>query len=149
MRHERERSQRRCRVVVARVNMASENGKTSTAALLGRRIRQARKDAGLSQVRLAELLNTTQSAVSLYEGGQRSVGIDMLLNVARILNRPLHYFLNAIDVVLYVRDSRIATLTSELEQRPEDIGELLDYWEFIRWRNAREREQAMDLAGGG
>ena len=129
--------------------MASENGKTSTATLLGRRIRQARKDAGLSQVRLAELLNTTQSAVSLYEGGQRSVGIDMLLNVARILNRPLHYFLNAIDVVLYVRDSRIATLTSELEQRPEDIGELLDYWEFIRWRNAREREQAMDLAGGG
>lgn len=133
----------------ATVSAVSENGKTSTPAVLGARIRQARKDAGLSQVRLAELLNTTQSAISLYEAGQRSVGIDMLLNVSRILNRPLHYFLGAIDAVLYVRDSRIASLTNELEQRPEDIGELLEYWEFIRWRNAQEREQAAELAGGG
>ena len=95
----------------------SENGKDSTSVVLGSRIRQARKDAGLSQVRLAQLLNTTQSAISLYEAGQRSVGIEMLLNVARLLNRPLHYFLSAVDVVLYVRDSRIASLVNELERR--------------------------------
>ena len=130
--------------------MASENGtgKDPTSAIVGGRVRQARKDAGLSQVRLAELLNTTQSAISLYEAGQRAVSIDTLLNVARILNRPLHYFLSALDVVLYVRDSRIANLANELEKRPEDIEELLEYWEFVRWRNARERETAMDLAGG-
>ena len=130
------------------VSTVSENGKDPTSAVLGSRIRQARKDAGLSQVRLAQLLNTTQSAISLYEAGQRAVGIDMLLNVARILNRPLHYFLGAIDAVLYVRDSRIASLANELERRPQDIEELLEYWEFIRWRNAQEREQAMELVGG-
>ena len=107
------------------VSTVSENGKDPTSAILGNRIRQARKDAGLSQVRLAQLLNTTQSAISLYEAGQRAVGIDMLLNVARILNRPLHYFLNAIDVVLYVRESRIANLAYELEKRPQDLDELL------------------------
>ncbi len=126
----------------------TENGKDLTSAVLGNRIRQARKDAGLSQVRLAQLLNTTQSAISLYEAGQRAVGIDMLLNVARILNRPLHYFLSAIDVVLYVRDSRIANLANELEKRPQDIEELLEYWEFVRWRNAQEQEQGMELVGG-
>jgi len=126
----------------------TENGKDLTSAVLGNRIRQARKDAGLSQVRLAQLLNTTQSAISLYEAGQRAVGIDMLLNVARILNRPLHYFLGAIDVVLYVRDSRIANLANELEQRPQDIEELLEYWEFVRWRNAQEQEQGMELVAG-
>ncbi|MXX18572.1 MAG: helix-turn-helix transcriptional regulator [Dehalococcoidia bacterium] len=126
----------------------NDNGKDLTSAVLGNRIRQARKDAGLSQVRLAQLLNTTQSAISLYEAGQRAVGIDMLMNVARILNRPLHYFLSAIDVVLYVRDSRIANLVNELERRPQDIEELLEYWEFIRWRNAQEQEQAMELVGG-
>ncbi len=130
------------------VGKVNENGKDPTSAVLGNRIRQARKDAGLSQVRLAQLLNTTQSAISLYEAGQRSVGIDMLLNVARILNRPLHYFLGAIDVVLYVRDSRIANLANELEKRPQDIEELLEYWEFIRWRNAQEREQGMEMVGG-
>lgn len=126
----------------------TENGKDLTSAVLGNRIRQARKDAGLSQVRLAQLLNTTQSAISLYEAGQRAVGIDMLLNVARILNRPLHYFLGAIDVVLYVRDSRIANLANELEKRPQDIEELLEYWEFVRWRNAQEHEQGLELVGG-
>ncbi len=126
----------------------TENGKDFTSAVLGNRIRQARKDAGLSQVRLAQMLNTTQSAISLYEAGQRAVGIDMLLNVARILNRPLHYFLGAIDEVLYVRDSRIANLANELEKRPQDIEELLEYWEFIRWRNAQEHEQGLELVGG-
>ncbi len=130
------------------VGTVSENGKDSTSAVLGSRIRQARKDAGLSQVRLAQLLNTTQSAISLYEAGQRSVGIDMLLNVARILNRPLHYFLSAVDVVLYVQDSRIANLVHELERRPQDIDELLEYWEFIRYRNAQDRGQVMELVGG-
>ncbi len=131
------------------VGIVSENGKEPTAAVLGTRIRQARKDAGLSQVRLAQLLNTTQSAISLYEAGQRSVGIDMLLNVARILNRPLHYFLSAVDVVLYVQDSRIASLVHELERRPQDIDELLEYWEFIRYRNGQDQGQAMELVGGG
>ena len=126
----------------------TDNGKDLTSAVLGNRIRQARKDAGLSQVRLAQLLNTTQSAISLYEAGQRAVGIDMLLNVARILNRPLHYFLGAIDEVLYVRDSRIANLANELEKRPQDIEELLEYWEFIRWRTAQEHEQGLELVGG-
>ena len=130
------------------VSIVNENGKDPTSAILGSRIRQARKDAGLSQVRLAQLLNTTQSAISLYEAGQRAVGIDMLLNVARILNRPLHYFLNAIDVVLYVRESRIANLAYELEKRPQDIDELLEYWEFIRWRHEQEQEQGMELVGG-
>lgn len=132
----------------ATVNVVSENGNDRTSAVLGSRIRQARKDAGLSQVRLAQLLNTTQSAISLYEAGQRAVGIDMLLNVAGILNRPLHYFLGALDVVLYVRDSRIANLANELEKRPQDIEELIEYWEFVQWRNTQEREQAMELVGG-
>ena len=130
------------------VSIVSDNGKDPTSAILGHRIRQARRDAGLSQVRLAQLLNTTQSAISLYEAGQRAVGIDMLLNVARILNRPLHYFLSAIDVVLYVRDSRISNLAHELEERPEDIEELLEYWEFIRWRRAQVQDHGMELVGG-
>lgn len=101
---------------------------------LGQRIRAARKDASMSQGQLANALNTTQSAISLYEAGQRSVGIDMLLAVARILNRPLHYFLGEEGDMLYVRDSDIAQLISELEKHPEDLPELLAYWQFLRWR---------------
>lgn len=119
-----------------------EGGKPPVSAMLGQRIRQARRDAGMSQGQLAQLLNTTQSAISLYEAGQRSVGIDMLLNVARILNRPLHYFLGEDGEMLYVRDSEIAGLIEELERHPEDLPELLSYWQYLRWRRAHRNGQA-------
>ncbi len=111
-----------------------ENGKAPVSAGLGNRIRTARRDANMSQGQLATSLNTTQSAISLYEAGQRSVGIDMLLSVARILNRPLHYFLGEDADMLFVRDSDIAQLISELERHPEDLPELLGYWQYLRWR---------------
>ena len=112
----------------------ADSGKVPVSAQLGQRIRTARRDANMSQGQLAGALNTTQSAISLYEAGQRSVGIDMLLNVARILNRPLHYFLGDDGDMLYVKDSDIAELIDELEQHPEDLPELLAYWQFLRWR---------------
>jgi transcriptional regulator with XRE-family HTH domain len=111
-----------------------ESGKAPISATLGQRIRAARKDAGMSQGQLASSLNTTQSAISLYEAGQRSVGIDMLLNVARILNRPLQYFLGQDGEMLYVSDSEIASLIADLEKNPEDLPELLAYWNFLSWR---------------
>jgi transcriptional regulator with XRE-family HTH domain len=113
-----------------------EGGKAPVSAGLGTRIRSARRDAGMSQGQLAQALNTTQSAISLYEAGQRSVGIDMLLNVAKILNRPLHYFLGDDGQMLYVKESVIASLIAELEKHPEDLSELLAYWEFLRWRRS-------------
>ncbi|GAB4323017.1 MAG: hypothetical protein Kow0010_04130 [Dehalococcoidia bacterium] len=114
----------------------SDNGKVPVSAMLGQRIRKARRDAGMSQGQLAESLNTTQSAISLYEAGQRSVGIDMLLNVARILNRPLHYFLGEDGEMLYVKDSEIAKLITELEKHPEDLNDLIQFWDYLRWRRS-------------
>ncbi|MCA9831490.1 MAG: helix-turn-helix transcriptional regulator [Dehalococcoidia bacterium] len=113
-----------------------DGGRAPVSANLGQRIRAARRDASMSQGQLATALSTTQSAISLYEAGQRSVGIDMLLNVARILNRPLHYFLGEDGEMLYVRESDIAELIGELERHPEDLPELLAYWQFLRWRRA-------------
>jgi len=36
--------------------------------------------------------------------------------------------------MLYVKDSDIAQLIGELEKHPEDLPELLAYWNFLRWR---------------
>ena len=125
-----------------------ENGKAPVSAGLGNRIRSARRDANMSQGQLATSLSTTQSAISLYEAGQRSVGIDMLLNVARILNRPLHYFLGEDADMLFVRDSDIAQLISELERHPEDLPELLGYWQYLRWRRAESAKTLVAAANG-
>jgi transcriptional regulator with XRE-family HTH domain len=51
----------------------------------GRRLAKLRKEAGLTQFQLAELLGTTQSLVSRYEKGQRRMYDDMLAATAKAL----------------------------------------------------------------
>ena len=115
---------------------ARSGGDSPVSALLGTRIRVARLDANMSQGRLAKELSTTQSAISLYEAGQRAVGIDMLLNIACVLNRPLHYFLGEAGEMLYVQNSEIAELISHLERNPEDMPELIAFWQYLCWRRS-------------
>ena len=51
----------------------------------GMRLAKFRKEAGLTQFQLAELLGTTQSLVSRYEKGQRRMYDDMLAATAKAL----------------------------------------------------------------
>lgn len=48
-------------------------------------IRDARRRAGLSQARLAELVGVDQSGISRIERGQRPVTVDMLKAIAAAL----------------------------------------------------------------
>lgn len=52
---------------------------------LGGRMAELRKQQGLSQTQLAELLGISQQLVAFYERGQRRVPIDLLPAVARLL----------------------------------------------------------------
>lgn len=51
----------------------------------GERLAQLRKDQGLTQVQLAELLDVSQQAVTAYESGNRRVPISTLPLLARTL----------------------------------------------------------------
>jgi transcriptional regulator with XRE-family HTH domain len=63
-------------------------------AHVARRLREARAGANLNQTALADHLGLTQAAVSLWESGQRKVGIAELVALAAALDRPLTYFLD-------------------------------------------------------
>lgn len=53
---------------------------------LGNAIRRRRKEIGLSQEQLAEVLGVTKSTISKYELGQRDPGLDQLVPLAEALN---------------------------------------------------------------
>jgi transcriptional regulator with XRE-family HTH domain len=55
-------------------------------------LRQARKDAGLSQVEAAVLLGESQAFVSKSERGERRVDFIELLDFAAVYQKPLNYF---------------------------------------------------------
>jgi transcriptional regulator with XRE-family HTH domain len=54
-------------------------------AELGERIARRRKEQGLTQVQLAELLGISQQLVAFYERGERRIPVDVLPAAARLL----------------------------------------------------------------
>lgn len=61
--------------------------------LIGRRLQLAREEAGLSQEQLAARLGCSQSTLSNYEKGKRRLYLAQLEKIARVLNKPLEYFM--------------------------------------------------------
>ena len=58
------------------------------------RLKELRKRKGLSQLRLATDLHTTQNTISRYETGEREPGIDELIKIANYFNVSVDYLLN-------------------------------------------------------
>lgn len=55
------------------------------------RLKELRKKKGISQLRLATDLNTTQNTISRYETGEREPGIDELIKIADYFNISVDY----------------------------------------------------------
>jgi Zn-dependent peptidase ImmA (M78 family)/DNA-binding XRE family transcriptional regulator len=66
---------------------------TETAAWIAQRIRQARREAKLTQADLADRLNLTQTAVSYWESAKRAPGLDDLIGLSDALARDVTFFL--------------------------------------------------------
>ena len=59
-------------------------------AQIAGQVADRRKERGLSQAALAELVGTTQSAIARLESGGRPPRIDTLLRIANALDADLH-----------------------------------------------------------
>ena len=57
------------------------------------RIKELRKSRGISQVRMAMDLHTTQNTISRYETGEREPGIKELIALADYFNVSVDYIL--------------------------------------------------------
>lgn len=57
------------------------------------RLKELRKKKGISQLRLATDLNTTQNTISRYETGEREPGIDELIKIANYFNVSVDYLI--------------------------------------------------------
>lgn len=82
---------------------------------MGERIKQLRKENGMTQTELAEKLNVTKGTVSTWETNRRMPGFDTLEEMCTLFDRKLSYLMGESD------DPRSPALTEE-EQ------ELLGIW---------------------
>ena len=61
------------------------------------RLKELRKKKGISQLRLATDLNTTQNTISRYETGEREPGIDELIKIADYFNVSVDFLIGRTD----------------------------------------------------
>lgn len=57
------------------------------------KLKKAREEAGLDQIKVAKLLGKTQSFISKIESGQRKIDVVQLKALAKIYKKNLDYFL--------------------------------------------------------
>ncbi|MBE6981533.1 MAG: helix-turn-helix transcriptional regulator [Ruminococcaceae bacterium] len=61
------------------------------------RLKELRKSKGLSQLRLATELNTTQNTISRYETGEREPSIADLIKIADFFHVSVDYLISRTD----------------------------------------------------
>lgn len=107
---------------------------------MGRRIQQAREQAGLSQAELAAELGCTQSALSNYELGKRRIHLANLYQIARLLKKPLCSFFEP-STDSYLQDQAILLEDPRLREILFQAAELAAHdkervLEYIKWRRS-------------
>lgn len=122
--------------------------KVKTSDILAKRIKKARKDRGLSQQDLAELLNITNKAISSYEVGRASPSIETLREISRITYRPISYFINEGDPDDITLQIKLKTIERELLEIKRILKKKQVYKRVGSIQNAKtEPESSEETAG--
>ena len=90
-----------------------------TATSVGRRIRDARERMGLTQAELGTHLGKTATAVSDWEGGQRSPALDDLVDIAAVLQISM-------SDLLPVQAPRVVARAQAALLAIEDLADVVD-----------------------
>lgn len=86
---------------------------------VGNRLRQAREQLGLTQAELAGLVGRTPTAISYWEGGQRTPGLDDLLELASALQvEPA--------ALLPARPAKVLARAQAAQLAVEDLADAVD-----------------------
>lgn len=87
--------------------------------LFSERLRELRQKKGLSQSQLADALNISKSAISMYELGKREPDLETLEGIADFFNVDINYLIGKEDGSMYYLDPEAAEIAQEVQQRPE------------------------------
>lgn len=96
------------------------------------RFRELRKEKGLSQRELANVLHMSNSAVAMYETGKRQPDLEALEKIADYFNVDMDYLLGRKDTTMryievrpdgqqseYYEDATVASVADKLRKNPE------------------------------
>lgn len=89
--------------------------------LIAKRIKEARKFAGLTQEQLAEAIDISTNAVAKLENNLMTASLQTLLNIANVLNVDVNYLLCGEDTEETSRDVFLDSLLRGLSTKDKDF----------------------------
>ena len=111
----------------------SGQGETTGMEILGHRLEEARKRAGLSQRRLAREIGTASSQISMVENGKGGMSLKTALAAARTLGVSMDYLVGLVSdprpsrEMLTQLQTTVARMRDLEEERPELDEDWADY----------------------
>lgn len=87
---------------------------------ISKRIRQARKEAHLSQQALAQAIGVSDKSISAYEKGRAVPSINKLKKIAAFTNQSLNFFTEE-----KIAESIVSSKLNKIEQELKEIRKLL------------------------
>ena len=65
--------------------------------LIGKRVKKARREKGITQEKFAEDLGVSVSFISQVESGEKKFNLSRISEVSKILERPISYFVDGYE----------------------------------------------------
>ena len=107
--------------------------------MIGERLQELRKDHGVSQAQLAELLGVSHYTISSYECNRSDPDDNSKIIIAKLFDVSVDYLLGLIDEPLsFNRNNRTAPLPQSFTK--EDYGDVLDYIKFLEFKKNKVSE---------
>lgn len=82
---------------------------TTVDLTLGRRIRAARKESGVTQTAMAEACGVTFQQIQKYEAGKNRVSMSRLTLIAKAVGKPMEFFYNSANPHEGAEESTVIT----------------------------------------
>lgn len=100
--------------------------------MIGERLYDLRKDAGMTQDELAKLLKISKHSISAYERDKNEPPDSIKIAIARLFNVSVDYLVGLSDIPTPANSSRVLPLPSNF---PSDLlPELKDYADFLSYK---------------
>ena len=105
----------------------------------GERLRQIRKEKGLTQAEVAKLLSIGESTVSFYESGKRQPDYETLVRLSEAFKVSTDFLLGKTNLRTHIET--IAAHHDGEEWTEEELEEIERFKEFVRMkRQQRDKE---------
>ena len=107
---------------------------------VGVRLREAREAVGLTQEAMGQRLGLTHVGYGDMERGRVLIRVDHLLEVCRVVGRPISWFVGEMPEGLLALDRLTRELVELVESMPErERLAVLTYARFVAEQSAKER----------